>query len=345
MRTRLARGTRARLPHAHPNTTSPYSGACGGHHWVLGIWKDDPGVALAGGGGVSNPAMHTRQTLRCAASPPLANPYLPAMVAAPVGCGTPALPGGSWRASTASAWLLTPASLAACNPLPSHGRGTLRMAVLVNEVGDVDIDSMLVNAHQVRTPQLAECPVWCTCSRYWPGSLPFAGELCGAAERCNAAHCWRAVHVRRAPHASNECICASSPHASTGCEHTAQTHRAVLQHHSSVSHPHPDPTSQRNAAAGVRPADLSGGCACCTVAGALTSALQDLAAASTYQDMDYLVSPGRRCCAASAGWCCSAAATRQGGAAVLRRLARVVLQCCADSAGRCWRTCAAARTC
>ncbi|GBF97109.1 hypothetical protein Rsub_10120 [Raphidocelis subcapitata] len=46
---------------------------------------------------------------------------------------------------------------------------------------------------------------------------------------------------------------------------------------------------QRNAAVGVRAAELSGGCACCTVSGAFGDALAALVASSAYQELDYLV--------------------------------------------------------
>ncbi|KAI8463796.1 MAG: CobW/HypB/UreG, nucleotide-binding domain-containing protein [Monoraphidium minutum] len=46
---------------------------------------------------------------------------------------------------------------------------------------------------------------------------------------------------------------------------------------------------QRNAAVGVRAADLSGGCACCAVAGAFGDALAELAGGSAYHDLDYLL--------------------------------------------------------
>lgn len=49
-------------------------------------------------------------------------------------------------------------------------------------------------------------------------------------------------------------------------------------------------TSQSNAAAGIRAAQLAGGCACCSVSGDLQAALHDLAGSSSYQQLDYLVS-------------------------------------------------------
>jgi hypothetical protein len=49
-------------------------------------------------------------------------------------------------------------------------------------------------------------------------------------------------------------------------------------------------TSQSNAAAGIRSAQLSGGCACCSVSGDLQAALHQLAGSSSYTQLDYLVS-------------------------------------------------------
>jgi hypothetical protein len=50
------------------------------------------------------------------------------------------------------------------------------------------------------------------------------------------------------------------------------------------------PPRQRNAAVGVRPADLSGGCACCAVSGAFGDALAALVGGRAYQELDLLVS-------------------------------------------------------
>ncbi len=44
-----------------------------------------------------------------------------------------------------------------------------------------------------------------------------------------------------------------------------------------------------NAAAGIRTAQLAGGCACCAVSGELHAALAELAGSSSYQQLDYLV--------------------------------------------------------
>lgn len=49
-------------------------------------------------------------------------------------------------------------------------------------------------------------------------------------------------------------------------------------------------TAQSNAAAGIRSAQLSGGCACCSVSGDLQAALHQLAGSSSYTQLDYLVS-------------------------------------------------------
>eukprot|EP00879_Flechtneria_rotunda_P033405 GHRR01036993.1.p1 GENE.GHRR01036993.1~~GHRR01036993.1.p1 ORF type:complete len:102 (-),score=41.41 GHRR01036993.1:287-592(-) len=49
-------------------------------------------------------------------------------------------------------------------------------------------------------------------------------------------------------------------------------------------------TQQTNAAAGIRPVRLSGGCACCNVSSDLQAALEELAGSSNYQHLDYLVS-------------------------------------------------------
>lgn len=48
-------------------------------------------------------------------------------------------------------------------------------------------------------------------------------------------------------------------------------------------------TSQSNAAAGIKAAQLAGGCACCSVSDDLQAALHDLAGSSSYQQLDYLV--------------------------------------------------------
>jgi G3E family GTPase len=47
---------------------------------------------------------------------------------------------------------------------------------------------------------------------------------------------------------------------------------------------------QSNAAAGIKAAQLAGGCACCTVAGSLQEALMELAGSADYAHLDYLVS-------------------------------------------------------
>jgi hypothetical protein len=49
---------------------------------------------------------------------------------------------------------------------------------------------------------------------------------------------------------------------------------------------------QRNAAVGVRSANLAGGCACCMIAGAFSEALATLVASSAYHELDYLVGGG-----------------------------------------------------
>jgi hypothetical protein len=48
-------------------------------------------------------------------------------------------------------------------------------------------------------------------------------------------------------------------------------------------------TTQSNAAAGIKAAQLAGGCACCSVSGDLQAALHELASSSSYQQLDYLV--------------------------------------------------------
>eukprot|EP00879_Flechtneria_rotunda_P032504 GHRR01035720.1.p1 GENE.GHRR01035720.1~~GHRR01035720.1.p1 ORF type:complete len:581 (+),score=283.94 GHRR01035720.1:1040-2782(+) len=48
-------------------------------------------------------------------------------------------------------------------------------------------------------------------------------------------------------------------------------------------------TQQTNAAAGIRPVRLSGGCACCNVSSDLQAALEELAGSSNYQHLDYLL--------------------------------------------------------
>jgi len=48
-------------------------------------------------------------------------------------------------------------------------------------------------------------------------------------------------------------------------------------------------TTQSNAAAGIKAAQLAGGCACCSVSSNLQAALHELAGSSSYQQLDYLV--------------------------------------------------------
>lgn len=48
-------------------------------------------------------------------------------------------------------------------------------------------------------------------------------------------------------------------------------------------------TTSSNAAAGIKATQLSGGCACCAVSNDLKTALDELTASSSYQQLDYLV--------------------------------------------------------
>jgi G3E family GTPase len=61
-------------------------------------------------------------------------------------------------------------------------------------------------------------------------------------------------------------------------------------------------TSQSNAAAGIKAAQLAGGCACCSVSGDLQAALHELAGSSSYQQLDYLVGQFGSCEGGGRGW-------------------------------------------
>lgn len=142
--------------------------------------------------------------------------------------------------------------------------------MLINEVADIDVDSALVNAKQVTAAHTHTQVhvLYHTCTQE-------CMQACCACIRIKSSR------IQRGRGSCSSCRDALLRLAHTPCTHAMHTRR-----------------SQRNAAVGVRAAELAGGCACCAVAGAFGDALAALTASPSYHDLDYLVrhSLVRICC-------------------------------------------------